>query len=290
MEAITIVTRSFQAGTGKGGKDFDKEYFYQRVAYPIRRLLAFENVASIVVVTSAEKGNVLAEIMSDGSTPTTRAIKESFPDEVKNKRIVADICLDWGPNPGSGNALCQGAKLAKELNPEINWIFNWSPEIEMDGFKIDMALAFARKRNLLVVGFLRDNWWEKPQWHVVQNTAAIWQYNIIEQFGFARECNGTGKTIWTPEHGEVPLAGMEDFHTMLRAMKAMHNKFRWGMVGRERPLLWNTNFLPGSDRERRHLIKVTRQFEVMKAYSKDIFPELTFNEVMNRFFTLYHQD
>jgi len=82
---------------------------------------------------------------------------------------------------------------------------------------------------------------------------------------------------------------MEDFHTVLRSIKDNIN-FRWGLIGRANPLPWDTNFEPGSDREMNHLKKVARQFKVMERYAKDVFPDMTFDQVLNEVYVRYHLD
>ena len=58
MEKVTVVARSFQAGTGEGGKNFDAGLFERIVATPISRLLKNEEaVQSVIVVVNGEKGN-----------------------------------------------------------------------------------------------------------------------------------------------------------------------------------------------------------------------------------------
>jgi hypothetical protein len=289
MEQVVVVTRSFQAGTGKNGKPFDTEWFAKKVAHPISRLIKFDEVIrSIAVVINAEPNNPLAEIQTKGLTPTMNALRDRFPEEIKEKRIIPHLCTSWGPNPGSGNALNEGADIARK-SPDIKWVLHWSPEIEMDGYRIQEALGHAEGRNLSVVGILREQWWAKTQWLIAQNTASIWDLEKLKRVeGFSPQCNGTGRTIRTESLGEVPLAGMEDFHAMLRMMK-QDILFRWGMCGRSNPLFWDTSFPLGSERERRHLAKIERQFGVMQAWAKDVFPELTFEQVMNRFFECYHQ-
>ena len=283
-EKVTVVARSFQAGTGGNGKIFNADQFGQKVARPIRTLLRFpEVIQSIIVVTNGEKGNRLAEnYIADGVTPTIQALQDTFPEEVKNGLIIPHVCTDWGANPGSGNALNDGWKIADNNNSE--WVMNWSPDIIMDGYRIYSALEFAIAHNLDLIGFLRELWWERPQWNVAQNTANIWKTELlVEVNGFASECNGTGETIEVEGFGETPVAGMEDFHTMLRILKGNPN-FRWGMVGVSDPLKWSVNFEPGSEREFNHLRKVARQYQVMQVYVKRVFPELTFQEVMNKLF------
>ena len=291
MDKVTVVTRSFQAGVGGAGKEFNSILFAEKVAKPIRNLLRFsEAVRAIVVVTNGDpKSNLAENLIGENCTPTVSALRQTFPAEVESGIIIPMICYDWGKNPGSGNALNMGIEFV-QAGDYGNCVMMWSPEISMDGYFISRALVFMEQRNLFVVGFLRERWWEKTQWNVVQNTATIWNVAVLHSIkGFSPECNGTGKTVKTSEFGEVPLAGMEDFHAMLRIMKS-NPDFRWGMVGRENPLTWDVNFEPGSERERNHLIKVTRQGIVMVEYAKMIFPELDFTTTMNRLFERYHQE
>lgn len=160
----------------------------------------------------------------------------------------------------------------------------------MDGIRIAQGLSHAERHDLSVVGFLRQGWWEKPQWKVAQNTAALWDIEMLSAVnGFAPECNGTGRTVQTKEYGDVPIAGMEDFHAMLRMLKQF-SVLRWGMVGITEPLFWDTDFEPSSEREHNHLKKVARQYHVMQAWAQDVFPELSFRQVMNRLFSFCHLD
>ena len=289
MEKVIVVTRSFQTGVGEGGKSFNTEMFVQGVALPIRRLLKDDVVGNIVVIVNGEQGNRLAEIPNNqGITPTMTALRDYFP-EVASGRILVSLCTNWGPNPGSAIALNDGLKIAQKQK-DIKYVLNWSPEIEMDGTRIGQGLSHAERHNLSVVGYLRQNWWERHQWNVAKNTACLWDIKTLSAVnGFALECNGTDRTIQTKEYGDVPVAGMEDFHAMLRMMKQFQ-ELRWGMVGRAEPLFWDTNFEPGSERLLNHLKKIARQYQVMQIYAKDIFPELSFNHVMERLFSSYHLD
>lgn len=287
---IDVVTRSFQGGAGTGTEDkpFNMKQFEEKVARPILNLLRFpEVVGTIIAVTNGEIGNKLAEkIDKDGKTPTTRAFEEIFPAEMKSGKILVPICTSWGQNPGSGTALNEGIALVQSFK-----VMCWSPEIEMDGYRITSALDFAEARNLSVVGFLRKLYWERTQWNVVQNTACIWDTATIKSIGgFAAECNGTGETVNTAEFGEVPLAGMEDFHAMLRLMQKYGENFRWGLVGRTNTLKWDTDFEPGSERESNHLKKVARQYLVMQAYVRKIFPDKKLEDVLEKFFSYRQQD
>ena len=285
MEKVMVVARSFQAGTGEGGKVFDAEIFEKRVALPIKRLLRANEVGRLIVVVNGEPGNRLAERQDDqGVTPTMAAIRNYFPEAVRSKRIIVSLCVDWGSNPGSATALNQGLDIARGLE-NAKWILNWSPEVGMDGGRIGRGLAHAEQHNLSVVGYLRQNWQRRLQWGVAQNTAALWDIEMLLAVeGFAPECNGTGRTITTEDYGEVAVAGMEDFHTMLRMLRRFSG-LRWGMVGKEEPFFWDTDFGSNNERLLNHLKKIARQPHVMQIYAQDIFPELSFNGVMDRLFS-----
>ncbi len=289
MQNATIITRSFQSWTGVNGKEFDEKSFAEKVASPIRELLNFQNIQNIVVVTNGEKGNRLAEIVTNNECPTTLAIKKYFPEEIESRKIIPHICYNWGKNPGSGEALNEGLRCAETFSSK--WVLNWSPEIKIDGYFINQALTLAEQRSLSVVGGLRQRWWLKPQWIVAQNTAALWRTeSLLKIGGFSPECNGTGESVQTKDFGNVPLAGMEDFHAMIRMMKNDSN-FRWGMIKRSSPLRWDTNFEPGSGREANHLRKVARQYLVMQAYVSKIFDTKNtaeFEDVMDKFFSKMH--
>lgn len=288
MNRVVIVTRSFQSGSGPGGKEFNAEVFTKKVAAPIRNLLSFDKaIQAILVMVPREDGNAVSEIPNDrGNTPTLLAFEGAFAEEISRGRLFPLPCDRWGKNQGSATALTEGAGIAKSLfNPR--WIVNWSVEMALDGYRIAKALRFAEERNLAVVGFHRERWWERPQWNVAQNTCAQWSLEaLLAHGGFSAECNGTGRIVHTDEYGDVPLAGMEDFHLMLRMLKD-NPEFRWGMDGVQEPLAWDTDF-SDPERAKKHRIKVARQYAVMQAWAKDIFPDEPFEKVMDRLFARYH--
>lgn len=288
LEKINIIIRSYQAGADDNS--FDVKFFEDRLVKNIKNLLNYpEIINSIVVVTNGEEGNPLAEkIIADNVTPTVKNLEKFFPQEVKAGIIVPFISKIWGKNPGSGDALNQGLEILKD---KCKWVLMLSAEIEIDGYKIMSAINFARERDLSVVGFMRTLWWERPQWNVGQNTACLWNIDTLRDIGgFDKNCDGGDETVKTPEYGEVPLAGMEDFHAMIRLMGKYEDEFRWGMIGRFAPLKWNTQFEPGSERERNHQVKVARQYVVIRRYVEKTFPDIKFEEVMEKFFSLRHQD
>lgn len=285
MENIIIISRSFQGGV-KEDSDFDLDQFLEKVAKPIQKI---GDDVRIVVVTNTEAGHKLAEgVASDGSYPTGRALAKVFSNEVESGRIIPIGCDDWGPNPGSPLGLNAGARFA--IANSADWIMNWSPEIEMTPGLINQAMQHQDRHGLDVVGFFRTGWYERAQWKVPQNTASIWRANLLSQFDFFdRFCTGeTGETVSTEEYGDVPLAGMEDFHLMLRVLASGY-PLRWGMVCRRNPLLWDTKHFEG-ERLLNHLKKVARQWLVMRAYVERVCPNEDVDAVLERFFGCFFQE
>lgn len=266
MTTTTIVTRLFQAGAN--AETFKQEVF-DKASHSIRALLASREVQGVVIVTNIEAGNRYAEIVDDeGIAPTTRAVQKAFADE--QDRVTVIQCHDWGQNPGSAHAVtvgCQGAI----RRYDSQHVMVWSSELVVQPQHLSLALAFMESRRLDVVGFHRESWYEGLQYHVFQNTGAIYRRDVLEKgHFFSKDCDGiSGRMITTPDHGEVLLAGMDDFHFLLRYLRD-NGSVRWGMVCRRQPLAWNTDFEPGSERERLHLQKVARQRAVMFAYIADV--------------------
>lgn len=278
----TIIARSFQKGKTVDTVDMAS---FQKHVDAFRGVLNCSNVDRLIVVTCGE--GKFSEIPDTaGLYPTVKLLAETFPEEVKSGRLIVHVCMNWGNNPGSGEALNDGLKIAQQKGSK--YVLNWSPEMECTQDLIGEAIAYAEKKSLVVVGGLRQNWWEKPQWKVPQNTLALWRVDVLCRIGgFAPECNGTGETVETAEFGAVPLAGMEDFHALLRIMRDEPN-FDWGMIKKDPPLRWDTNFEPGSEREQNHLKKVARQYIVMKRYAEMVFPGVAFGDVMDKLFAKMH--
>lgn len=289
---VSVVTRTFQPGTGPGGKDFDSDYFSKRVKKPIENLLQFdEAVKRVVVVVNGEEQSKLGEIPDEnGYTPSIYALKEAFSEAIDNGRMIIKLCKNWGPNPGSAVALNEGLELVKAQG-DTSWVLNWSPEIEMDGYRVREALKHAEQRGLNVVGILRERYWERVQWQLPQNTACLWDIETLEAVdGFDSWCNNTGRTVCLDEHGEVSIAGMEDFHALLRIMKREDLELRWGMVGHRNPMVWHTDFEQNSSRRRRHLEKVARQKEVIDVYCTEVFEGLNSEDVMPLVYSCRYPD
>jgi len=261
-----IVTRYFQAGANQATY---KTSLFESAAAAVRHNLESEHVEKIIVVTNTEAGNKFAEVVDqNGIAPTTRRFNEAFASE--GDRVTVLQCDSWGKNAGSAAALTMGCKKAVASNARL--IMPWSTELDVGPSHIARAIAFLTELDLDVVGFHREHWAHKIPWHLPQNTGAIYRRKAFMETGyFSSDCDGnTGRTIEIPGFGMVPLAGMEDFHFLLRRLK--HNgHVRWGMVGREAPMPWKVDFEPGSQRALQHAQKVARQEAVMYQYIADIF-------------------
>lgn len=263
----TVINRSFQAGATVETYDYAK---FVVVATALRKILDSDEVRRLIVVVNTEAGNKLAEVVdADGVAPTVRAIQQEFASE--NDRVIAIQYDHWGKNPGSAMAVTYGCEEAIRRG-ETDLIMPWSSELAVLPSHISRAIAFLEARQLDVVGFHRQHWFQKVQWHVAQNTGAIYRLEtLIENGFFSADCDGhSGHTVEIPQFGAVPIAGMDDFHFFLRTLKNT-GSIRWGMVCRDKPLPWNNHFEPGSERALQHAQKVARQEAVMYQYIVDIF-------------------
>lgn len=286
---VTLISRLFQAGATSQSYDMAK---FAGTAVAFRRILVSEEVERLIVVTNVQAGNPLAEVVNaEGLAPTTLAIQMEFADQ--GDRVVAIQYDQWGKNPGSAMAVTYGCQEAIRRGTS-GLIMPWSSELEVKPAQIARALAFMESRHLDVVGFHREGWFHRLQYKVPQNTGAIYRLEALTKNDFfSTECDGnTGRTLEVPGFGTVPLAGMDDFHFLLRALKNQ-GQVRWGMVCRDKPLPWNVNFEPGSQRALQHLQKVARQEAVMYQYITDIFEasdQAGQNQVLNRVFAAMQMD
>ncbi|MCK5122950.1 MAG: hypothetical protein KAQ87_02275 [Candidatus Pacebacteria bacterium] len=280
MKRSVSVGRTFQLGTGVGGKEFDWQYFLEIVAHQISSLLKLGTTEGVVVVINGDQKSPLSEIIDgNGKTPSVVAMEKTFPEEIANGQIVVHLCKNWGYS----SALNEGIEIARnEFDTEL--VLTLSPEIEIAGIELDKAIEFMTEKKLSVLGFQREGW------QVPRNTIALWDPDALEKIrGFSLQCDDIGKTVLIPKFGKVPLAGMEDYLALLMLLKRLlemlpeilfktsPNPF-WGMFGDS--LEWNVDFPEGSEREYRHLMKVARQEAVMKEYAKWIFPDLPYEQVM----------
>lgn len=266
---VTVISRLFQAGTNAQSYDMAK---FAHSAAAFRNVLRSDDVERLLIVTNTEAGNPLAEMVDhEGLAPTTLAVRSAFAAE--GSRVVTIQYDRWGKNAGSAMAVTYGCQEAIRRGA-TELIMPWSSELVVSPSQIARAIAFLESRQLDVVGFHREGWYGRLQHHVFQNTGAIYRLStLVENEFFSANCDGnTGRTIEIPTFGAVPLAGMDDFHFLLRLLK-LRRAVRWGMVCRDKPLPWNVNFEPGSQRALQHAQKVARQEAVMYAYIKDLFSE-----------------
>ncbi len=286
--SLAIVLRSFQ--TGADELSFNKSYFEINVADRIKNVLGSECVKKIIIISNGDPDSEHSEKVNDqGLTPTYNAVIQHFKQEVDNQIIICHICRSWGLNPGSATALNEGIKIAEDNN--FTWVMCWSPELILDKGKIEKGLFLANEMNLDALGFLRERWWEKTQWNMIQNTGAIWKIETLKKIGlFDKICNGTGETVTIDKSvnntGKALLAGMEDFHALLKIYSACP-EFKWCMAGVSDPLKWDTDFSDSNSRKQRFEIKVARQFQVMKEYVNRMFPDRSFYDVMNEIYKRY---
>lgn len=286
---VTVISRLFQAGATAQSYDLVK---FAGAVKAFRKILVSDEVERLIIVTNTEAGNPLAETVdAEGLAPTTLAIQSEFTDQ--GDRVVAIQYDHWGKNPGSAMAVTYGCQEAIRRGAKCH-IMPWSSELSVTPAHIARALAFMESRHLDVVGFHREGWFQKLQYKVFQNTGAIYRLEtLVKNEFFSADCDGNaGRTLEVPGFGMVPLAGMDDFHFLLRALQNQ-GKVRWGMVCRDKPLPWNVNFEPGSQRALQHLQKVARQEAVMYQYIADVCgarDTASQFQILNRIFAEMHMD
>ncbi len=281
---LCAILRSFQAGVG-WVKPLDATVF-EKTERVVRKLLSFQNIDVLYVAVNAERGNPLSEqIDNENKTPTMHALSRVFANEVVSGRLVLVAVHDWGKNPGSARAI---SHVIGMLPLHAEYVAVLSQELDLDEPLFSAAYGLARDNDLSVIGFLREHWNEKFQWQLPQNTGAIWNVFQLRRIGaFDPACDGTGETIrvHSPELGEIdaPVAGMEDFHAMLRMFREDPKGFSWGMIGGSSPLRWDVSFPEGSDRLKNHLTKVERQAVVMRTWVERIVPHLSWDMFTKKF-------
>ena len=296
-QELAFVSRMFDRGAGKNGS-FDLDpYIATRFAKRKEQIGSFfdsfKNAeATLFVVTNIDEKSPLCEkTFENGETPTSLSIKKCFPNKVADGKIRFLACGDWGRNTGSTNALNIGFKTAFESGFLTG--VTWSPELHIDENTILEAIEFMKKKNLIALGLVREGWFLRTQHNVYQNTGALVDISfLLTMGGFNPRCNGTGEKIIIHGHedlGEMEVAGMEDFYFMLESLKRFGKNFNWGMFGNKKALPWDTKFEDPA-RELDHAKKIARQYEVMKLWTREIFPDEPFEDVWGRLFQNYHLD
>lgn len=284
---LFATTRSFQGGATFA--TFDHRKFEKGVVAPIKKLLATAppEFIGIAVVTCGEPGSKFSEeveseelhpsdarrLIPHRDTPTTKALREAFPEEVSSGVIMPLICENWGLNAGSGTAINAGIEAARHRGADS--VLVWSPEIDLTGHMVSEMLCHMDAHALRLVGYMRNRWYQRLQWAFAQNTCAIWDIDLLKLVDDMNPvCNGDGKTsVATAEFGDVPLAGMEDIEAYFRASAYLGEFVRWGAVGMRHPAVWNLALkVPGTKEYDDNAKKIARQGLVMDAYARRIFP------------------
>lgn len=277
---VGVCIRSFKSGIGYLKPRINQVEFSEYVSLLFRSIEGIRknsHVGNIYVIVNGDPKSTLAEsAYPDGTTPTTRILAREFRG---SKVVIPVVVTAWGANPGSGVPILEAAKRSKAAGRE--YLLVLSKEITLSAELFNRAIHVAREKRLDAVGFYRQYWWQRLQWRVPQNTCCLWHLNELLEFRFDPRCDGDGSTIEIGGQA-VPIAGMEDFHLLLRIMKAHWTSLRWGMVGGQSPLVWDTSHKNEAERHW-HDIKLLRQESVMWQYLQEIFPEET-ERAMDQFF------
>jgi len=100
---------------------------------------------------------------------------------------------------------------------------------------------------------------------------------------FDERCNGNDDQTINAGGKDELLAGMEDYHFMLRVYKTDLDAFRWGMVRRRNPVYWSVAH-DNAEEMSRHMMKILCQETVIRAYARKQFPSHSFDRLMDDFF------
>ena len=277
---ISLVTRTFQPKKDKN--TFDVEKFKNKFVKPLKKIMQGNVFSKTYVVVNVEINNPYAEIKIDGISASHFYINQFFSEEINNNKIEVIDLEDWGQNAGSANALTTGLKAAHKEG--VKYVMNWSPEMDFDGDFVKKGLDVIIEKDLFVVGYLRDFWWKKFQWLMVQNTASIWNVDkLISVNGFSKYCDSNPSTLYSEEYGEISLQGMEDFYSLL-LLSNKYEDFKWAMIGSDNPITWTIDTDPNTENGLRNLKKIYRQSFVMKHYVSHIYDNADFDTVLANIF------
>jgi hypothetical protein len=281
---IIAINRTMQAGAGMTTK-FNEELFEKTTLPPVRDLL--ELGLSVIIASCGDTSSRFGEaIDDDGLTPTVRAFQKALPKEIASGKLILLVVKNWGLNAGSTAALNQSIALARKRGFEYCIPFSTEIAVREDLILEAIQLMDIKFISYDVIGFLRQRWQEKRQWKVPQNTCSMWRLSSLCAIDdFDENCDGTGKTIFVPDRGEVLLAGMDAFHAMLRMMR--NRALNWTMVGQRNPVSWVSDFKKGSQREQDFLNKIARQELVMVEWAREIFPDEDPQRVIEALFDHY---
>jgi|18_taG_2_1085343.scaffolds.fasta_scaffold00784_4 hypothetical protein len=257
---LPVIIRSFQKNADRISFSYEK---FKNIT--VKAIDSVFNISThIIVVINADKSNIHSEKICKtwGTTPSETYINRYYTPPSMYKSVHPINCTNWGRNIGSATALNEGLEKIKCLNDNSRYVLILSPELKIEEFLIDEAIEKITSQDLDVVGFYRECWGDHASWQVPQNTGAIWKVDsLMNVGGFAEECNGDGKTIQLDDKTKSPIAGMEDYHAMIRMMND-NQDFKWGMVGEYNPVKWDVDF-----RDPVQIRKINRQGSIMKHWA-----------------------
>ena len=282
MITTGAVNRSFQIGANNESFNWKE---FEKVKQSIANLLKCKEIGTIVVVTNGDPKSHLAEIVGEnGKLPTETALWKAFPGELKTGKLIIHREEDWGgPNPGSPKALNDGIKILWEK--EESRAMCYSTEVGITGPQISKALNFMKEKNLTLVDFLMNGWWQSVQQQIPRNLCTIWEIKpFLKDGGFPLVCGGSDEKTILTERGKVRVAGQEASYKMFEYLR--DGCLRWGTVRLTDPPTWTNNF-PSSDKVRwkNHLDKLSRQGLVLEEWAGLVFSNSPYETVMDRIFS-----
>lgn len=280
MKNTALVVRLFNGGAGRldgsgNLKPFDEKWFAEK-ANALAVMLAATNVERIVVVNNRDPESKFGEAAdANGDTPTGRATKAHFA--TFSGRVDVVYVDQWGNNAGSGRAVQAGIDHLTAHSTADTFMV-WSPEMAIDPERLTAALAYMSLCNHDVVGFLRENWQNRPQWMIPQHTGFIGTRDHWALATVPLKADGDeGRTVMT-DVGAVAAAGMDDFCRLLEVMK-LDKLGSIGMFKGGKPVPWQIDW-----NDQRQIEKIARQWQVALLWVKDSFPDADPEDMMNEFF------
>lgn len=255
----------------------------------VKFLLAQQKINYVIVAINADIQNQGEE----NGEYTSKLLREIFGSD---SRLIIYPITNWGKNPGSATALNEAVSelfyRLKRLPTEKDIILNISVESKIKPKAIKQALRlFEQIENVAVVGVKRkimigESRGEKElakklrtglQYRVPQNTVAFWRANLLRSVGgFRTECDSTG-TIIKIEGDEIPVAGMEDFPTLVFLVRL---GYKWVLL-EDNPMIWDLEGVKQDEvRWKHNLKKINRQETVMGIWSQKYF-NLTLEQILS---------
>lgn len=288
-----LVVRTFQSGAGDETSPFDRDRCMAGLVQPLIQLLETSDphlLRGVIVVVNAslDSPSLRGEVIgSDGKTPTMRFLEEKLALSRRGGCVDVVVEKSWGPNAGSAQALNAGWRQIEAKCPWPTDVFiSWNPELKIEALHVHRLVAAMERYGLDMCGYFQTGWATRVAYHVPQNSFCGIRISALRQVGgFDVRCDGRdGQKIMTTEQGEVLLAGMEDWHLLLRLLitRGIQNPLapRVGMLGKASPIACKTTF---TDPARQQVFdqKVARQLGVMRQWCRELTPDLNPDDVID---------